>query len=202
MGKVIGEGGAAKVCEGRLLNPNLAQRLGSDRVAVKVFKDKPSEALMNEYRHEVSVMHLLQFSSNICTFVGCSQNPLAIVTKLYMCSWLEVIHKNHKLTYNGNYLPYDMRMLLAFSMDFVQSLADMHSMELAHLDVKPGNCLIEAVDPSQNSTGFPFRLVMTDFGLTRVLVEEAGRNKNVARGLRYVLLLGFSCKENLIRFCF
>jgi serine/threonine protein kinase len=145
---------------------------------------------------ETSIMYALQGNPNVIRLIACQRTPqVALVTKLYDCNLFELLHEKPIVP------DYNLRYAALFAYDMLNGMCAMHALGLAHLDIKPQNFLVEKMDPSRNATGLMFRVVVTDFGLTKQL-ENAdqikGRKKSLAAGLsyRYAPLEAFSIFEN------
>lgn len=61
--------------------------------------------------------------------------------------------------------------------DLARGVSDLHRAKVVHRDLKPGNVILEArhtADPRSTYAGARFRAVIVDFGLGRVLRDDAG----------------------------
>lgn len=199
--KKLGEGGFAVLYKGELLDTSVCQtpdmaNKNTAIVAIKVFKTSQHEDeksdIIAEFENEASIMYALQSSPNIAKLYALACKPdLALMMKLYDESVARMIHSPNSAlmpklmaTTGGSY----MRVIAVLVHDLTNAVKFMHAAGVAHLDLKPGNMLIESVRPNDapTPTGFPFRLVVCDFGLAKLISETnvvRGRRKNLAHGL-------------------
>lgn len=185
LSKKLGEGGFGTVYVGEIKSGELMAKFGTKVAAVKVVKipKNAEKKIIAEFQHEVSIMYALRDCINICTLFACSKSPLTIITKLYKCTLFDVVHRKLR-----GVKSIDPLFFAALTYDMVAGLHAMHKLEMAHLDIKPPNMLVEEVNPLENPTGCRYRLVISDFGLTKILTRQdqiKNRPKQMAKGISY-----------------
>lgn len=182
--KKIGEGGFGELFEVTIIDSELSARAKSRKGALKLIKEDTEKAKI-ELQQEVSIIYCLQSCENIVRLFGCSRAPrLSILCKLYKCSLAQFIHSKRNLCH----LPWDADIVSALAADVANGLKAMHACGMAHLDIKPSNILVDEVDLNSNKMGMPYRLVLTDFGLTRVLEKTEdvkGRKVATVKGISF-----------------
>ena len=67
----------------------------------------------------------------------------------------------------GKYLP--LNQTLQIAAQIAEALHYAHQRNIIHRDVKPGNIILKPIDKPQSQIDAPFRAVLTDFGLVKVL---------------------------------
>lgn len=150
----------------------------------------PSEDAIADMENEASVMYALQSCPNVVKLVAVSKEPeLMLAMKLYLDSVGHMLHSSKSQHYvralqfaKGSH----PKLGAIFSYDLCNAVLAMHLTGIVHLDIKPSNLLLEAVRPENNMTGFPYRAILCDFGLARVVSETnavKGRRKNFATGV-------------------
>lgn len=197
------EGGFAILYKGELLDKSVipAQYASlAKNVAIKVFKNKEKrnlgarhllsqnndensagssqKDLLADLENEASIMYALNFSPNIARLVAVSKKPqLALVMQMYDESLASLLHHTNSpnrdlaLAAAANS---PIRLISFFSHDICAALQSIHSLGVAHLDIKPSNMLIERLyNPNENRTKFAFRIVLCDFGLARILNKDS-----------------------------
>jgi serine/threonine protein kinase len=79
-------------------------------------------------------------------------------------------HLGHLQT-EGRYLPYLQSMQIGAQIS--DALDFSHGKGVIHRDVKPSNIMLKRLDRSDESGGFAFRAVLTDFGLVKLLEGDS-----------------------------
>ncbi len=80
----------------------------------------------------------------------------------------------------GQYLP--LRRSLELCADISDALDYAHSMGVVHRDVKPSNILLKNINQTGESEDFPYRAVLTDFGLVKLLDGDSMTKAGTAMG--------------------
>ena len=153
-------GGAGTIFRATLLDPQAIQRNGHEVVALKEVADWPSlseEDNMERFHQEVSIMWSLSFHANIIKLIGYTESPRCIITRLYPTDLFRYLHTQEDKS------PLESHLLLHLCSGMVAGLASVHSMGIAHRDIKSPNYLMQEPRP-----GSPFPdPIMCDFGLSR-----------------------------------
>ena len=153
-------GGAGTIYRAILLDPQAVQRNGSEVVAMKEVIDWPSlseEDNLERFHMEVSIMWSLSFHGNIIKLIGYTEEPRTIITRLYPTDLFRYLHVQDDRS------PLESHLLLHLCSGMVAGLASVHSMGIAHRDIKSPNILLQEPRP-----GSPFPdPVLCDFGLSR-----------------------------------
>ena len=164
-------GGAGTIFRATLLQPEAIQRNGTEICAVKEVADWPSlseEDNLERFHQEVSIMWSLSFHSNIIKMIGYTENPNAIVTRLYPTDLFRYLHTQDDKS------PLESHLLLHMASGLVAALAAVHSMGIAHRDIKTPNYLLQEPRP-----GSPFPdPILCDFGLSRT-TDEGGKFEGI-----------------------
>lgn len=174
---VIAEGGGGIVYQAELLDLALRQKHGVNRVVVKLVKNPgcwSHEELLDHFRQEVSIMWSLNFHENVIKLIGYSEEPMSIVTRQYSRSLLDLI-QGPQMT-----LFLDTETVFRFTYHISFAMAEIHSLGIAHRDVKAANLLIEIppfppnlpadiTSPSLDTAYW--RIIVCDFGIAKVLGE-------------------------------
>lgn len=225
IGEKIGEGGFGEVFKGKVVSEATATKWGIPlnrdvaikRVKIVELNEKNNtlsqkrrkhleERALADFMQEVSILYVLQKCPHIVKLYGCARQPYLItVTKIYCCSLMQYIHSQlsfaeHTWADNvENNQPWST-IAAGLMYDLALGVQAMHSMGYAHLDIKPGNMLLERIGPTSETIaersvvntiapGTPWRLILTDFGLTKVLdakIEQVkGRKIANANGLSF-----------------
>jgi len=153
-------GGAGTIYRATLLQADAIQRNGSEICAVKEVMDWPSlsdEDNMEHFHQEVSIMWSLSFHSNVVKLLGYTEEPRTIVTRLYPTDLFRYLHTQEDKS------PLESHLLLHLCSGMVSSLAAVHSMGIAHRDIKSPNYLMQEPRPG---SAFPDP-ILCDFGLAR-----------------------------------
>ena len=153
-------GGAGTIFRATLLDAQAIQRNGSEVVAVKEVADWPTlseDDNMERFHQEVSIMWSLSFHANIIKLIGYSETPRVIVTRLYPTDLFRYLHTQDDKS------PLESHLLLHMCSGMVASVASVHSMGIAHRDIKSPNYLMQ-----EPRAGSPFPdPILCDFGLSR-----------------------------------
>jgi eukaryotic-like serine/threonine-protein kinase len=153
-------GGAGTIFRATLLDAQAIQRNGNEVVALKEVADWPTlsdEDNMERFHQEVSIMWSLSFHANIIKLIGYTEEPRCIITRLYPTDLFRYLHTQEDKS------PLESHLLLHMCSGMVAALASVHSMGIAHRDIKSPNYLMQEPRP-----GSPFPdPIMCDFGLSR-----------------------------------
>jgi serine/threonine protein kinase len=153
-------GGAGTIFRGSLLSPEAVNRNGGEVCAIKEVSDWPSlsdEDNQERFHQEVSIMWSLSFHANIIKLIGYTEEPRTIVTRLYPTDLFRYLHTQEDKT------PLESHLLLHLCSGMVGALAAVHSMGIAHRDIKSPNFLLQ-----EPRAGSPFPdPILCDFGLSR-----------------------------------
>lgn len=129
----------------------------------RVYSTTELEAVHDAFEKELEVLaRASAASSRVCRLRGHSYTKdglPCIVMDLYEGGSL----RNALNAYDGD-LPYDM--FLSFIKDMAKGLRDLHRINIVLRDLKPDNCLVDADN----------RVVLSDFGISRVVEETAGHH--------------------------
>jgi len=168
-------GGAGTIYRATLLDPQAIQRNGSEVVAMKEVTDWPSlsnEDNMERFHQEVSIMWSLSFHANIVKLIGYTESPRTIITRLYPTDLFRYLHTQSDKT------PLESHLLLHLCSGMVAALASVHSMGIAHRDIKSPNFLMQEPRPGSS---FPDP-ILCDFGLSRTADDSIKGFENI-RGM-------------------
>jgi len=156
----ITAGGAGTIYRATLLSADAIQRNGGELCAVKEVIDWPSltdEENAERFQQEVSIMWALSFHSGVVKLLGYTEEPRTIVTRLYPTDLFRYLHVQEDKA------PLESHLLLHLCSSMVSAIAAIHSMGIAHRDIKSPNFLMQ--EPRPGST-FPDPIIC-DFGLAR-----------------------------------
>ncbi len=186
---VMAEGGGGIVYQAELLDDRLRLKHRTNRVVVKLVKNPGNwshEELLNHFRQEVSIMWSLNFHDHVIRLIGYSEEPMAIVTRLYAFSLMDLINDGDRarqiLTAQN---------VLRFSFQVVAAMKEMHEMDIVHRDLKTANLLIEVPIPSPNyvppNPSAPslqddptfWKVVLCDFGLAKIIGDTGVKASKV-----------------------
>ena len=159
-------GGAGTIFRATILDQNAIARSGTSECAVKVVEDWPSftdEQNRDRFHHEVTVMWSLSFNANVIKLFGYCEEPRAIVTKLYPTDLFRYLHAQEDRN------PLEPHLMLHLVSGIVNAIAAMHSLGVAHRDIKSPNVLMQ--EP-QNGSVFPDPIIC-DFGISRTRYGRA-----------------------------
>jgi serine/threonine-protein kinase len=140
------------------MSQQLIERAGSTNVVIKEIRVQtlsPDEIL--EFRQEISILWLLRKSPYTCKIVGYSQNPYTIIMPYYEYGTLG------RMIYDG--FPTVKSRLFRWMSGIAQGLDTIHKHSIAHLDLKPGNILMDMRDGQLHP-------VITDFGISAITSDE------------------------------
>ena len=90
-----------------LVDVELSKRVGDTKVAVKLFSDRvllSDELNMKRFQEEVSLLWALSFHPNVIGLIAFSEEPKAIVTKLYDVDLFMFLHQDVDLGTHAAYL--------------------------------------------------------------------------------------------------
>lgn len=195
LSRKITEGGFGELWDGTF-NVEGQRQYNATKCAVKFFKPprkdekdfkKALDNQVNSFMNEVSIMYTLQKQKNFIKFFGCTRSPqMSIVTALYRGNLFEFLYGNlPKGSSKVELLP--IKIVASIANDILNAVHAMHAYQLAHLDIKTPNFLID--DASVSECGANFKVVLCDFGLTRLLDTKKdlikGRKKNLTNGISY-----------------
>ncbi|XP_071710322.1 serine/threonine-protein kinase STY13-like [Rutidosis leptorrhynchoides] len=147
VGPKIGEGGHAKVYEGKYRNLN---------VAIKIINkgDTPEEIAKIESRfgREIAMLSKVKHK-NLVKFIGACKAPImVIVTELLTGGTLR------KYLVNMRPRGLDIRVSIGFALDIARAMECLHAHGIIHRDLKPENLLLTADQKT---------VKLADFGLAR-----------------------------------
>jgi len=159
-------GGAGTLFRATILDEGVVARSGTAECAVKVVEDWPSfteEQNRERFHHEVTIMWSLSFNPNVIKLFGYCEQPRAIVTKLYPTDLFRYLHAQEDRN------PLEPHLMLHLVSGIVNATAAMHSLGVAHRDIKSPNILMQ--EP-QNGSVFPDPIIC-DFGISRTRYDHA-----------------------------
>ena len=129
-----------------LLNVTLSQRIGTSNVAVKKYVPNPAvsdEVNTERFHTEVALMWSLSFHPNVISLVAYTDEPRAMITCLYETDLGSFLHSK------GHEFPLSSDLLLQLATGISSGLVAMHSLHMAHRDLRSSNILLQA--PSGDS---------------------------------------------------
>jgi WD40 repeat protein len=176
MERQIAKGGGGQVFIGRCLSKQAIGRSGRETIIVKKTAndyESLSKTQKSLFDQEVSLMEYLGAKDHIAKIIGYTNRPCCILMKFYpegsLENWIE------KLT---------PLLRAQFCLDIANGIFNMHSLLVAHCDLKPQNILIETIEYKGQCRPVCF---LTDFGISNILSDTilSSRNFNVVnlRGL-------------------
>ena len=171
-------GGAGTIFSGVLLKSDAIAMNGAESCAIKEVTDWPGlteEENADRFVTEISVMWSLNFHPNIIKLLGYCDNPRIIVTRLYPTDLYRFLHAQEDLT------PFEGHFLIHLCSGMAAAVAAVHSMGIAHRDIKTPNYLMQEPRP-----GSPFPdPILGDFGLARTPDESSMNSKVKGMSPRY-----------------
>eukprot|EP00158_Paraphelidium_tribonemae_P007693 Partr_v1_DN28330_c0_g1_i1_m78475 putative Kelch domain containing len=153
VGDLIVQGEYGQVSRAKAKNPQLKQY--GEIIVVKEVSD-PSQLAAQSFSQELLVIHTLGKNANIITFLGFSQEPKMILTRLYAGS-LHGYMKNPRRRKDKTSFH---RIFLGIS----SGLRHIHSRDVVHLDIRPENIMMDLL-PAENY----HVAVIGDFGLAQII---------------------------------
>jgi serine/threonine protein kinase len=159
-------GGAGTIFTGMLLNDAAIRLNGSATCAIKEVNDRSgltAEENADRFLTEVSVLWSLSFHPNVCKLLGYCESPRLLVTRLYPTDLFRYLHAQ------GETEPLEAHLLLHVCAGVTAAVAAVHSMGIAHRDIKTPNVLLQ-----EPRAGSPFPdPILCDFGLARTPDDSA-----------------------------
>jgi len=175
--KKLTEGGVGTIYKAELLDNQLAVRNGSRVVVLKLVDGRQGalerEEIEERFHQEISIMWSLSFHPNIIKLLGYTDEPMAIVAPLYKTDLFRFLHNQE----DKSQLAPDL--LLNLSAGILAGMSAVHSMGVAHRDIKSPNILL-AEPPAGGLFPVP---VICDFGLSRTEDDSSIKKAVVIRGL-------------------
>ena len=160
-----------------LLDSTLSQRIGTNDVAVKEFIANPDltdEVNTDRFHSEVALMWSLSFHPNVISLVAYSDEPRAMITRLYQTDLESFLHSQ------GDESPLSSTLLLQLATGISSGLAAIHSLHVAHRDLRSSNILLQTPpDHSEFLTA-----VVGGLSATRTSADELSTLK-MTSALRY-----------------
>jgi serine/threonine protein kinase len=157
-GRIIGRGGDGMVYLAETMSRQLMERAGSRNVVVKELQShSPLSQEMLAFRQEISILWLLRESPFTCKIVGYTQNPNTIIMRYYEHGPVD------RLIYSTSLI--EKSTLFTLISGIARGLETIHRYSIAHLDIKPGNILLDMRDGQL----YP---VITDFGISVVTSND------------------------------
>ena len=106
---------------------------GFNDVAVKIIKDdEDPENCRKNFLYEIAIMNSLPMSPFVVNLVGYSNQPMALVMKLYLMSLKEMLQRS-------DYNPLK-EIVVKIGHDVASGMNDIHNQGILHLDLKPRMC--------------------------------------------------------------
>eukprot|EP00158_Paraphelidium_tribonemae_P009424 Partr_v1_DN28863_c3_g2_i5_m33597 len=158
--KKLTKGGGGDIYFAQAISPKL-QEYGHT-VIVKQIQSNTTDTEMSQamFYQELSITSYLQMNKNIVRLLGYSENPNAILLKIYLQGSL-----GNRI--NSRPVKLSMRMAHSFLGDIANGLMAIHSAGFVHADIKSDNILIDV----DRESGKQF-CVICDFGITQVVEEK------------------------------
>ncbi|KAI3660378.1 hypothetical protein MP638_005392 [Amoeboaphelidium occidentale] len=152
--KKITQGGGGELYIAKIMDASLRAKFGE--VVVQKIILTTSKSLEDAFYQEVGIMIMLNTFPHFCSIVGYTEKPLSIILKYYPDGSL---HDWIKANSFGS------GAVLKAMKDISEALKVMHSLYLAHCDLKPQNILIRL-------EGNLLFCYLTDFGITQILSDQ------------------------------
>jgi serine/threonine protein kinase len=162
-------GGAGTIWRATLLDNQVAVRAGERNVAMKQVAGWPNlgkEENEDRFHQEVAIMWSLSFHPNIIKLIGYTNDPNTIITPLYKTDLFRFLHGQP----DKSQLDSDLMLHLASGM--IAGLDAIHSMGVAHRDIKSPNVLL-----AEPNVGIYPNPLICDFGLSRTAEDAAAIKK-------------------------
>lgn len=152
LGKLVGAGGGGMIYKAKRGNTTYALKQCSDQGIVFTSKD--------EFLTEVSIMSILDHP-HVVKCHGANKDFSAPFFVMTMCP-LDLEFLLRPSDDGRAPVPLSLSLKLRIAMEIAQGLAYVHSWGLAHRDIKSSNVLMDE----------EFHCYLTDFGVSRMVVEE------------------------------
>ena len=126
-------GGTAKVIRGKIKDPNMIIKHGIVDVAIKVVNSSEAtkRTVSESFRYEIALMAALPDSPNLIKLIGYCLDPMIIIMKYYGMNMEECLQSKHFFS--------SSRIKLKAMMDVAKGMDLVHSKDIIHFDLKPGN---------------------------------------------------------------
>ena len=161
-GEFLAKGGGSSVHKCLSLHNGLDMRRNGADIVVKTFHDdfRQYSTKTVAFWQEIAIMWKFRNYDSFCKVFGYSSSPMSIVMKYYRLGDLEsFISGKSPATPLFKYTKREITSLLG---QLCRAIGIMHMNDIAHCDVKPSNCLLD-------SDGLSLKLVLSDFGICRIL---------------------------------
>ena len=135
---------------------------------------------MREFHFEVAIMNMLCHHPNIVSFTGYTdKRSYSIIMKLSSFSL-------HNLIFDKPGKIIDPETLLSLSIDICKGMNFIHQHEIVHLDLKPGNILVDRENGPERMTA-----KITDFGFATP-IDGLNQDDRAVRGLERSKVVGMT----------
>ena len=155
-------GGTARVIQAKPINIDVLDRVGYDLVAIKFFNVRARDSQGSDnFHYEISLMSSLpKDAPNLIKFLGFSLQERAIIMPFYETSLYHLIRKNR--------FRLSPSKINKIASDVAEGMRVLHdSVRMLHLDLKPGNILVEETQGSSLPT-----FIICDFGYANFIGED------------------------------
>jgi tRNA A-37 threonylcarbamoyl transferase component Bud32 len=184
--KQFASGGFSKVYLAKVLSEELGQR--SDIVVLKVFnpsfKDVPRDIQL-EFIQELAILSMFRENQAITTLLGYCLEPCSLIMKYYSMGALDKVIKNSKSMLSSSFI-------LTILKDVSSALQLLHEKDVAHLDVKPVNILLEKMQDVTHA-------VLSDFGVSHILSDKNLKVKHFTVSNTLGVTISYAAPESIIR---